>query len=275
MDSKVQPVLVPWDFSQIAEYALEHAVLIARTIGTEVSLVHIIKSKKALAEATGQLNEVAEKTHEKYNIKPNLIVREGSIFRTISDVVDEVDAFLVVMGTHGMKGMQKFTGSWALKVIAGSKSPFLVVQAPPKETSYNKIVFPVDFKLENKEKLKWANYLSKLYTSKILICKPAVTDAIMKKRTTSNLIFAKKFLDEREIDYEIATVEGEEGFAEETIKFAEKENASLILIMTTKRISFQDYVLGASEQQIIANPAKIPVMCVNPRTDLKKAGLFN
>ena len=39
--------------------------------------------------------------------------------------------------------------------------------------------------------------------------------------------------------------------------------------MTTKNIRFQDYVLGASEQQIIANEAKIPVMCVNPRTDIK------
>jgi len=42
------------------------------------------------------------------------------------------------------------------------------------------------------------------------------------------------------------------------------------LIMTTKNISFQDYVLGADEQQIIANHEKIPVMCINP----KKGTLF-
>jgi hypothetical protein len=39
----------------------------------------------------------------------------------------------------------------------------------------------------------------------------------------------------------------------------------MMLIMTTKNIGTLDYVLGASEQFIIANTARIPVMCVNPR----------
>jgi hypothetical protein len=38
----------------------------------------------------------------------------------------------------------------------------------------------------------------------------------------------------------------------------------MIVVLTTKNINFQDYVLGADEQKIIANSAKIPVMCVNP-----------
>ena len=39
----------------------------------------------------------------------------------------------------------------------------------------------------------------------------------------------------------------------------------LIMILTTKNINIQDYVLGADEQKIIANPFKIPVMCINPK----------
>ena len=47
------------------------------------------------------------------------------------------------MGTHGMKGMQKLTGSWALKVIVKSKVPFIVVQDPPADQErYHNIVFP-------------------------------------------------------------------------------------------------------------------------------------
>lgn len=49
----------------------------------------------------------------------------------------------------------------------------------------------------------------------------------------------------------------------------------MILIMTTKDIRLTDYVFGANEQQLIANNAKIPVMCVNPRTDLRRLGGFN
>jgi len=44
--------------------------------------------------------------------------------------------------------------------------------------------------------------------------------------------------------------------------------------MTTRDISLADYALGANEQQIIANKAKVPVMCVNPRSDLRKSQGF-
>ena len=49
----------------------------------------------------------------------------------------------------------------------------------------------------------------------------------------------------------------------------------MILIMTTKGIGITDYVLGAQEQYIIANTARIPVMVVNPRTDLSRYGTFS
>ena len=107
------------------------------------------------------------------NIDKNIIrirktdIREGSIFSVISDIIDESEASFAVMGTHGIKGMQKFTGSWALKVIAGSKAPFIVVQGPPlSNKGFENIVFPVDFKFSAKEKLVWAGFMSKFYKSK-------------------------------------------------------------------------------------------------------------
>jgi len=275
MEKTNKPVLVPWDFTQVAEYALEHAVNLAKIVDSNVAMVHVVKNKKEVDEASVKMKETIDVVEKKYGIRPEIYTRYGTIFKTINEVSDELACDFVIMGTHGMRGMQKFTGSWALKVIAGSKAPFFVVQAPPRNNEYKNVVFPVDFKLENKEKLKWVYYMSKLYKTKIEICKPNVNDAIIKKRTTANLLFAKKYLDDKGIEYEISTVDGEGSFADETIKFAEKKNADLIIIMTTKRISFQDYVLGADEQVIIANDAKIPVMCVNPRNDLRKPGLFN
>ena len=92
---------------------------------------------------------------------PFLMFEKGSIFTAIADFVNQKgvpddkkkNVDLVLMGTHGMKGMQKLTGSWALKVIVKSKVPFIVVQdAPADEERYHNIVFPVDFKKENKGK---------------------------------------------------------------------------------------------------------------------------
>ncbi|MCK5822856.1 MAG: universal stress protein, partial [Bacteroidales bacterium] len=196
--------------------------------------------------------------------------KEGSIFSTISEVATQIEANLVIMGTHGMKGMQKFTGSWALKVIVGSRVPFIVVQAPPNNSSFHDIVFPINFKSENKEPMNWIVYLSKYYRSKIHFFKEDINDQRLKRKVNNNIIYAKKILDSKSVDYDIFTSEGKKSFSEQTIDYADQINADLILVMTTKNIGFTDYVFSADEQRIIANSHKIPVMCVNPREDLKK-----
>lgn len=267
-------ILVTWDFTEVSEHALAHAIKISKSVKNDIALVHIVKKQKEIEEATTKLNVVCDETAKKFGIRPEPIVREGNIFTTIAETASEINANLVIMGTHGIRGMQKLTGSWALKVIVNSKVPFIVVQEAPTSETFENVVFPVDFRSENKEKLNWVNYLAKYYKFKLRVIKPNVTDPGFKTRINNNLLFAKKVLDSIGVDYDFITGETSD-LAAETMKFAEKINADLILIMTTKDIDLKDFVFGAHEQKIIANPSKIPVMCVNPREDLRKFGGFN
>jgi hypothetical protein len=211
------------------------------------------------------MDALASERSKKTNIKIGSVVPVGTIFTTISEIATDIHAEMVIMGTHGMKGMQKLVGSWALKVIAGSKVPFIVVQAAPTSHGFQKIVFPLDFRKENKEKINWIYYIGRLYNSTFYIIKDRVTDKKFVKGVHSNLMFTEKFLRSNEIPYEIHTSPGKKDFTHETIEFAHEINADLLLIMTTKDINTFDYVVGASEQQIISNNYEIPVMCINPR----------
>jgi len=266
-----KPILVPWDFSQVAENALEHAIDFHKKTGDNIALVHVVKRKKEIETATKKLESILSETKTKHGVELGVFVREGSIFTAISDIVEEVNANLVVMGTHGMKGMQKFTGSWALKVITGSKAPFVVVQDSPVGELTN-IVFPVDFKREQKQKLTWAGFLVNHFKTKVHIVYQGSTDSRIKAKTRSNLIFSRNYLAERGGEFEIKELEGKDNLADEAIDYAKSINAGMIVIMTTKNISFQDYVLGADEQQLIANKEKIPVMCINPKEGGKYGG---
>jgi nucleotide-binding universal stress UspA family protein len=277
MEEHQKPVVVPWDFTPVAENALAHAVKISRMVGNEICLLHIVDPKiKPAAEGEKKvlLQHVADEAGKKYNMKIGAEIQKGSIFTAIADFVNEKDASVVVMGTHGMKGMQKLTGSWALKVIVKSKVPFIVVQDPPADQErYHNIVFPVDFRKENKEKTKMAIYMGKYFDSKIHILVTTSTDANIVKKTKINLNFAIKYLIQNNIEYQIHEIPKGD-FAPQTIEFALKINADLILIVTTKNITFADYMVGASEQYIIANSSKIPVCCVNPRASFAKVGQF-
>jgi nucleotide-binding universal stress UspA family protein len=246
-------------------------------VGNDICLLHIVDTginPKAYAEKTKQLKRLVEENGNKYNVPIAYHISKGSIFSAIAEYVNEKEAGLVVMGTHGMKGMQKLTGSWALKVIVKSKIPFIVVQDPPADQErYHNIVFPVDFRGENKEKMKMAIFMGKYFESKIHMLVSVSTDKYIFKKTKTNLNFAIKYLIQNNIDYEIHDMP-KGNIAEQTIDFAQKINADLILIVTTKNITFADYVVGASEQHIIANSSRIPVCCVNPKASFAAVGQF-
>ena len=269
-------ILIPWDFTPVAEYALQHAFKFAeKAKSKKIVLVHIIKNDKDYDEAFTKLEQIASDYRGKNGLEIEAIVRKGNIFTTIGEVASDVEAELVIMGTHGLRGMQKLTGSWALKVIVSSKVPFVVVQEPPNETDFKDIVFPIDFKKENKEKLNWVSYFYKYFTPKFHIIKPNTTDVGFIKKTRANIAFARKYMDNKSAEYEIITVDGKKSFPVEIMEFAKSINADLILIISTKNIGFADYVIGAQEQYIIANSSKIPVMVINPRDDLTKTEGFN
>jgi nucleotide-binding universal stress UspA family protein len=267
-------IIVPWDFSNVADYALDHAERIARTTDKAIELLHIVEEESMIPEKEKELEEIAQKAAQKYGIKPDTKVLEGSIFTTISNYASDTKANMVIMGTHGIKGIQKITGSYAFKVLLGSKVPFIVVQEPPRtEEKLSDIVFPIDFKSENKEKLYWAIYLGKYFNSKVHLFKYPISDPSLQKKVNINLNFAIRFLIQNSLDYEIHTAPKGE-FGKETIKFAQSINADLILIITSKNLSFFDFIFGSREQYIIVNSAKIPVMVVNPRASFSAMGQF-
>lgn len=277
MEEHKKLIVVPWDFTHVAGHALAHAVKISLMVGNDICLLHIVESgitPKAEAIKRLQLQRLTDENSKKYNVPVTYHISKGSIFSAIAEFANEKEASLVVMGTHGMKGMQKLTGSWALKVIVKSKIPFIVIQDPPDDQErYHNIVFPIDFRGENKEKIKMAIFMGKFFESKIHMIVVVNTDKNLLKKTNINLNFAVKYLIQNNIDYEIHNIP-RGNLAQQTIDFAQKINADLILIVTTKNITFADYVIGASEQFIIANSSKIPVCCVNPKASFAKLGQF-
>jgi nucleotide-binding universal stress UspA family protein len=277
MEDHKNIIVVPWDFTHVAEHALAHAAKISRMVGNDICLLHIvdpsIKPKDGAAKIA-HLKQISEENNKKYNVNISYHISKGSIFTSIAEYANEANASIVVMGTHGMKGMQKLTGSWALKVIVKSKIPFIVVQDPPVDQErYHNIVFPVDFRGENKEKMRMAIFMGKYFESKIHMLVSVSSDKSLLKKTNINLNFAVKYLIQNNIEYQIHEVP-KGNFAQQTIDFAQKINADLLLIMTTKNITVADYFIGASEQYIIANSSRIPVCCVNPKSTFAKVGQF-
>jgi nucleotide-binding universal stress UspA family protein len=271
-------VVVASDFSEFAECAVEHAIGIAKLLNYKLYVVHIWNKKKAkysISEAEEKLKLIISDIKEKEKIECYFIVREGNIFTTIGEIAIELGANILTMGTRGKTGVQYIFGSYALKVVQSSPVPVIVVQTGKYRGSYSNVVIPIDESVYSKQKVKWAFWVAKKFKSKIHIFGKYDTDEFIARKISNNCYQIKKIFDQNDIDYSYTISDGKGGnYSKQTIAFASKIDADMILIMTSPDTLLPGFIIDAHDEQIILNAAQIPIMCINPLDlDIKIVGL--
>ncbi len=117
MKGESKTILVPTDFSQVAEYALQHAVRVSGVVKEPITILHIVKAEADKAEAEARLEKIVRGTKEKYGVDITPVVRVGNIFTDIALVADEVQASFVVMGSSTIKEMDEIKFSWVSRCL--------------------------------------------------------------------------------------------------------------------------------------------------------------
>lgn len=253
MEIAKKSFFVPWDFTEKAEYAFQHAYNLAKNFNKEITLLHIVKKEKYKAEVEPKLKEVAEQHQEKYGINVTYLIVAGDLFKTMSKTAEEYEASLVVMGMHSSKR--------ATKTIMGSQVPFYLVQEPPKKEKITEIVVPIDTDEKNRVQLRWVTYLAKYFNCNINIIKPFINNDAKNRKMKANMMFARKVLDSKDVVYGIRTAKREMKWHHAIHKFALDIDAELIFVMSSE---FKKLVKGMEKEN-----CTIPIICINPATGLK------
>jgi len=276
MDKDVYKVLVPHDFSSVANCAVSHASKIVKPFNGEVFLLHVVAKQKEIEDAKAKLNKLAQEAENTYGVNVHILVRIGNIFEDIGDVASEIGAGYIVMGTHGARGMQKIMGSHALKVISHSKIPFVVVQdkRPSTTDAYDDVVVPIDHSDVTKQKLQIAANIATHFNSKIHIFSAKENDQFLQVKLDRELTFAKNYFSEKGITYDIVSAEDSGNFKKQLIKFSAKINADMIAIVNTREGALLPDFFGSEEQEVIANDAEIPVIITNPTQKFVAGSVF-
>jgi hypothetical protein len=178
------------------------------------------------------------------------------------------------MGTHGIKGLQRIFGSRAIRVIYNSEQvPFVVVQQRPiAEHGYKNIVLPFSFTVESRQKLAWTIHLNKIFGCTFHILAETEEDEFIARKIKNNLVYAERYLKQHNCKYTVHHAAKNTSFHKDIVQFAASIFADMIIIMTTEEKDWLDYISGPNEQNIIANPAQIPVFCLNPVDNMQILG---
>lgn len=143
-------ILVPVDGSPTARRGLVEAARLAKTLGATIRLVHVVDEtaltlNPEAATATAPLLEqfaesgkqvlqeaVASAQHE--GVQVETAMHENIAGRVADRILDEASSWpadLIVMGTHGRRGIRHVVlGSDAEAVVRSAKVPVLLVRSP-------------------------------------------------------------------------------------------------------------------------------------------------
>ncbi|MDR2128151.1 MAG: universal stress protein [Burkholderiaceae bacterium] len=147
-------ILVPIDGSPASLQAVDKATGIAKAFGSQVTAVFVIDpypftgvgadfaygQDQYLNAATAEANEAAAQALEKFKTEgvnaSTRVVQSRAIWRGILEAAENVGADLVVMGSHGRRGLEKLVlGSVAQSVLAHTTLNTLVVRSGNGETA--------------------------------------------------------------------------------------------------------------------------------------------
>lgn len=141
----IERILVPTDFSATSEKAVRYAVEMARVFSAEVVLLHVFDERVvdniyhihelSPERARAEMRKSAEKSMAALmeadwagGVPMSARYAEGLPPVAVKDAAAEVDADLVVMGTHGRTGITHLLyGSTAEGVVRGAPCPVLTV----------------------------------------------------------------------------------------------------------------------------------------------------
>jgi len=266
-------ILVPTDFSETCANALEHAKALAIKNNHKITLLHVIKTETvADSGEVAQAEARAQELLKSKGVDGDVVVKEGDIFTTISKVADETEANLIVLGTHGKKGMQKLLGSYALKVIDSTKKPVLVVQDSSNKSEYKSIVFPIEITEEERQKAEHAAAFAHLYGSKVYLYPQEASFESSKKKMDTVLSQLKKYFVSHGVEFEIAdTAKYKGGFDQQVSAYSKDVGADLILIVSDPEKHI--FVGGSKEENFLFNKESVPVMVVTNKK--YKSGKFS
>jgi nucleotide-binding universal stress UspA family protein len=146
-------ILVPVDGSDTAKRGLEEAIKLAEALESELRIIHIVDDSalalnpeagvaaaplvEDFAENGRQILEEARALATARGAVAGIVLHENFTGRVADLIVDEAKkwgADLIVMGTHGRRGIRRAViGSDAQGVVQGAMVPVLLVRSPRRK----------------------------------------------------------------------------------------------------------------------------------------------
>lgn len=277
----MKTILIPTDFSKIAQIAIQVAIGIAQKASARLILLHIIErpdsasfnvdgqiskphnwddklyTLKLIEKAKKEMSAIAEDA-SLTGVKVQQELRMGNPFHGIREVITKHDVDLVVMGTSGRsKWEEMIIGSNTEKVIRHSACPVLTVHGKPGKNEFKNIVYATSLSKDEAAFVNVVKNTQEMYGSTVHVVRVNTPDNFQSDGVVMKVMndFAKKM---KLKDYTL-NIFNDHSEEEGIINFADSIDADLVAMSTHGFKGFAHVLVGSIAEDV-ANHSRRPVL---------------
>ncbi|MBN2174852.1 MAG: universal stress protein [Bacteroidales bacterium] len=266
----VQKILVPVDFTETTEKAIELAVHVAGKSNMAVSLIHVATGKSKL-DCEEKLKELSAQYHAKSGVTIDCILNQGNIISELTKASGSGEFGLMVIGSHGFKGIrEKVFGADILKLLKNIPIPALTIQNgfQIKKNLFDSILFPSSSHDSLVHKINATIFIAKLFDSEVHIYSVEKPGVAWSEKLVNNINKARQAFDQNHIPF-INVKEPQSafsvGYAKQIMDYAKRTRTNLIALMSNPTVEHY-YIADADKEIILTNDASIPVLSTNEKS---------
>lgn len=284
MKTEIKTILLPTDFSNLANNALNVAAEMAKRHKAKLIVVHTVNTyymvgrggKQVIGSeliqenvdlAKTNLDKLQSNLNTKYNLDIETKISTENIVDSINDLIltDQVD--LVVMGTSGQQNVKQFIlGSNSYNVLLNANCSVLLIPESFKKTSFKRILFPVRVKHELDQKADLSILLANKNNGDINLL--GVGDIDQMVECKKDYIEMKNTLKLNSAEYE-SEFQLSHDNAEIIAKAAIEKQSDIIILADEDEDSWKSFMADNFFKKMI-NSTDIPLLIVKSKLDRLK-----
>lgn len=183
----MKKILVPIDFSEVSENALNYAIKLAKPLNSKIILFHTIRpiliandmgeyvypeesEDENYRELNGNLYKLMEYVKD-YDVPAEKVIRKGAeIDEEIAEYVEKEKIDMVITGTHGAKGLEAFLfGTNSVHIFEKVKCPVLIIPATARFQGIKTIMYATDFQYGDIHEIEKICKLAQPFNAQIIV----------------------------------------------------------------------------------------------------------
>jgi nucleotide-binding universal stress UspA family protein len=250
-----QQVFVVVDGDYQPDTAVEMAKKLSDTYSKEICLLSIANNESDEERCQGYLNAYKTKLAEKSIFADTTVVPSADEF---TSTIEAAEASMLVFEITPNSSIRKM-----LKLCRELRTPYFFCK-PGMKIAFDKILVPVNYLIEEREKGPFSSSFGRFFKSKIMLM--TAKDYGSKAKETTEAIAT--LLDHAGVEHSRVEAKKDSFKIEfEAVEKSAELGADLLICSASRDYGLDDIVFGPKEQKVLKK-SNIPVMLINPRGDL-------